>query len=77
MASEMGKIDNEFLIEYFKDRGLDNISSAELDRVKKIQECNMTQVCCKTSPTLTYGEYHSQLESVSIGNRATGYFIMF
>jgi len=61
MASEMGKIDNEFLIEYFKDRGLDNISSAEPDGVRKIQECNMTQVCCKTSPTLMYGEYHSQL----------------
>jgi len=40
MASEMGKIDNEFLIEYFKDQGLNNISSAEPDRVRKIQEYN-------------------------------------
>jgi len=77
MPSEMGKINNEFLIEYFKDQGLNNISLAELDGVRKIQEHNTTQVCCKTSPTLMYGEYHSQLESVSIGNGAIGYFIIF
>jgi len=59
MASEMSKIDNEFLIEYFKDQGLDNISSTEPDGVRKIQEHNTTQVCCKTSPTLMYGEYHA------------------
>jgi len=42
MASEMGKIDNEFFIEYFKDQGLDNISLAEPDGVRKIQKHNMT-----------------------------------